>query len=111
VDRHQCERTTLLQRHAGAADGDLWAGLKGKHASRWASVYRPRWPCWTFALRLPQQVQKGSRLLRACLDRLAETPRVGGIDERVLTTLVGKLRAAKLHHLCLAAIPPPHRRE
>ena len=85
---------TMLQHHLGAADGDLWAGLKGKHTSRWAGIYQPRWQCWTFAVRLPQQAREGCQLLRACLHRLAETPRINGIDERVLSTIVGKLRDA-----------------
>lgn len=85
---------TLLQRHVGAAAGHLWVALKGKHTSRWAGVYRPRRQCWTFAVRLPQQAKEGYQLLRACLDRLADTPRINGIDQRVLSTLAGKLRAA-----------------
>ena len=84
----------LLQRHVGAADGKLWAALKGKDASRWAGIYRPRRKCWTFAVRLPQQVREAHELLGGCLDRLAETPRINGIDQRVLSTLVGKLREA-----------------
>jgi hypothetical protein len=84
----------LLQRHIGAGGGDFWQALKGKHASRWAGIHRPRWECWTFSVRLPAQVKEGFRLLRACFNRLADTPGVSGLDRRVLATIARKLRAA-----------------
>jgi uncharacterized protein (TIGR02996 family) len=69
-------------------DDCLLCRLKAGQASRWAGVRRPRHQCYTFALKLPAQVNLALELLRECTRTRAK---IRGLAPLAAKTLYSKL--------------------
>lgn len=73
---------------------DFWPKLGGKSASRWGGVYKPRWECWTFSVKLPRDVEPAMTLRLAVLSAELNESLPWGAVRKPLRTLARHLEVA-----------------